>query len=95
MDTIDLEVSREKSEAVAKQQDGPKKEVMVEIVGTLVEKYGDWHLAIGVPAAEEMDPGQWWALAEVGHSPRIVDPLCHSCIAQRTRSSGTRQDSVV
>jgi hypothetical protein len=34
-------------EAVAEQQDAPKEEAKVEIIGALEDRYGDWHLAIG------------------------------------------------
>jgi hypothetical protein len=36
-----------KSDAVAEQQDAPKEEAIVETIGALVDKYGDWHLAVG------------------------------------------------
>jgi hypothetical protein len=45
MATTDLEANREKSEAVAEQQDAHKEEAAVETIGDLKNRYGDWHLA--------------------------------------------------
>jgi hypothetical protein len=37
-DTVDFEANREKSEAVAEQQDAPKEEAAVETIGALVDQ---------------------------------------------------------
>jgi hypothetical protein len=45
MDTMDLEASWEKSEAVAVDQEVPKEEAAVATIGAVEDWYGDWYLA--------------------------------------------------
>jgi hypothetical protein len=47
MNTMNLEANLEKSEAIVEEQKVPKEEAVVQTIGTLVDRYGDWHLAIG------------------------------------------------
>jgi hypothetical protein len=47
MDTTDSEVSREKSDAVAENQEVPNEEAEVEPVGALKGRHEDLHLAVG------------------------------------------------
>jgi hypothetical protein len=67
MDTTDLEANREKSEAVAEQQDAHKEEAMVKPIGALVDRYGDQHLAVGrrhqLKKRTQGDSGSWQKLA--------------------------------
>jgi hypothetical protein len=47
VDTTSLEANREKSEAIAEQQEVPKKEAAVETIRALEARYWDRHLAVG------------------------------------------------
>jgi hypothetical protein len=47
MDISDLEANREKSDAIAEQQDASREEVAEETIGALEDRYGDRHLVVG------------------------------------------------
>jgi hypothetical protein len=88
-EAMDLEANPEEIESEAKHEEIPKEEVTVETFGVQKEWCGAWHLAL--PTAEETDQGQWWVREEVGCHPQRDATPSHSCTAEGTRSSRTRQ----
>jgi hypothetical protein len=81
-----LEANPEKSDTVVEHQEVPKEETLVEEA-----VWGPASSHMVLPAAEEMDPGLWWVMEEVGCCLQRNDPPCHSCTVQGTWSSGHRQ----
>jgi hypothetical protein len=94
MDTADLEANREKSEAVAENQEIPTEEAEVETVGTLKDRYRDQHLAIGrrrqLKKRTQGDGGSLQKLAAArGRLTRRAIPAPH-----KGRHQGPVRDSV-
>jgi hypothetical protein len=67
MNTMNLEANQKKLEAIVEQQEVPREETVVQTIRTLVDRYGDWHLAIGQHQQPKRrthnDGGSWQKLA--------------------------------
>jgi hypothetical protein len=77
---------------IAAHPEDSNEEVAVEMVRALKDQSGGPLSGRKMPrTAEKTDPGRWWVPAEDDRHPWTVDLPCHSCTAQGTQSSGTRQ----
>jgi hypothetical protein len=93
MDATDLEANRGKLEDVAEQQDIPKEDDMVKIIGTLEDRYGERHLAIGCsrqPKKQTQGDGGSWQKLAAAHRQMTAMPLLHhstdTAVSDQTRT---------
>jgi hypothetical protein len=92
MDTTDLEANREKSEALAEQQDVPKTEAAVKNIGAPKDRYGDRHLAAGCRRQlKKRTQGDGGSRQKLAAARGRLNKPCRSCTAQGIRSSKTRK----